>query len=136
VKYVDVNVFVHWLGDDPVFGEDATVIVERIEKGERAATSSLTPWLTHIVLVNEAARNYSEEKLLKEFRELPFLRIEPLTFGDYSSAVGAMRRYRLDLEDGLHFAVAERLGIREIYTNDPDFEKTPLKREGFGQLRK
>jgi len=42
VKYVDVNVFVHWLGDDPVFGEDATVIVERIEKGERAATSSLT----------------------------------------------------------------------------------------------
>ena len=34
------------------------------------------------------------------------------------------------------FAVAERLGIREIYTNDRDFEKTPLKREGFGQLRK
>jgi len=136
VKYVDVNVFVYWLGDDRVFGDDATVIVERIEKGERAATSSLTPWLAHVALANGTARNYSEEKLLGKFRELPFLRIEPLTFGDYGSAVGAMRRYRLDLEDSLHFAVAERLGIREIYTNDRDFEKTPLKREGFGQLRK
>jgi predicted nucleic acid-binding protein len=136
VKYVDVNVFVYWLGDDPAFGDDATVILERIEKGERAATSSLTPWLTHIALVSGAARNYSEEKLLEKFRELPFLRIEPLTFGDYGSAVGAMRRYRLDLEDSLHFTVAERLGIREIYTNDRDFERTPLKREGFGQLRK
>jgi len=33
VRYVDVNVFVYWLGDDPVFGDEATGIIERIEKG-------------------------------------------------------------------------------------------------------
>jgi predicted nucleic acid-binding protein len=135
VKYVDVNVFVYWLGDDPVFGEAATSIVERIEKGERAATSSLTPWLTHIALVNARARNYSEEKLTGKFRELPFLRIKPLTIRDYEAAVIAMRRYRLDLEDSLHFTVAERLQIKEIYTNDKDFEKTPLKPAGFQPVR-
>jgi len=136
VRYVDVNIFVYWLGDDPVFGGEATGIVERIEKGERAATSSLTPWLTQVALVSAMARDYSEEKLIEKFRELPFLRVEPLTLADYESAVGSMRRYALDLEDSLHFAVAERLKIREIYTNDRDFEKTPLKTIGFRRLRK
>jgi len=136
VRYVDVNVFVYWLGDDPVFGDEATGIIERIEKGERAATSSLTPWLTHVALVMAAARNYSEEKLVEKFLELPFLRVEPLELGDYEKAVGAMRRYGLDLEDGLHFALAERLKIREVYSNDRDFEKTPLKPVGFRRPRK
>ncbi len=136
MRYIDVNVFVYWLGDDPVFGDEATDIVERVEKGERTATSSLTPWLTHIALVNEAARNYSEKKLMEKFRELPFLRVEPLTLSDYERAVGSMHRYGLDLEDSLHFSVAERLRIKEIYTNDKDFEKTPLRPMGFGRLRK
>ena len=134
MRYVDVNVFVYWLGDDTVFGDEATRIVEGIEKGERVATSSLTPWLTHIALVNVRARNYSEEKLTGKFRELPFLRIEPLTIEDYEAAVVAMGRYRLDLEDSLHLSVAERLRIKEIYTNDRDFEKTPLKPAGFHSL--
>src|SRR5215467_13781091 len=120
VKYIDVNVFVYWLGDDPVFGGRAASIVERIETGERAVTSSLTPWLTHIALVNAKASNYSTERLVETFKELPFLRIEPLTFADYETAVAAMRRYRLDLEDSLHLAVAERLGVNDIYTNDRD----------------
>ena len=136
MRYVDVNVFVYWLGDDPVFGDEATGIIEQIEKGERAATSSLTPWLTHVALVTAGARNYSEEKLVEKFLELPFLRVEPLELGDYEKAVGAMRRYGLDLEDGLHFALAERLKIREVYSNDRDFEKTPLKPVGFRRPRK
>lgn len=136
MRYVDVNVFVYWLGDDPVFGDEATGIIERIEKGERTATSSLTPWLTHVALVNARARNYSEEKLTEKFRELVFLRVEPVTIDDYQTAVTAMRRYRLDLEDSLHFTVAERLRIREIYSNDRDFEKTPLRPAGFGSHHK
>ena len=136
MRYVDVNVFVYWLGDDPVFGDAATGIIERIEKGERAATSSITPWLTHVALVSAAAQNYSEERLVENFRELTFLRVEPLAVGDYEKAVGAMHLYGLDLEDGLHFALAERLKIKEVYTNDRDFEKTPLKPVGFRRVHK
>ncbi len=136
MRYVDVNVFVYWLGDDPVFGGEATDIVERIEKGERAVTSSLTPWLTHVALFGASARGYSEGKLIEKFGELSFLRVEPLTLGDYGRAPEAMHRYGLDLEDSLHFTVAERLRIREIYSNDRDFEKTPLKPVGFKRLHK
>ena len=73
---------------------------------------------------------------MKNFSELPFLRVETLTLGDYASALGAMNRYGLDLEDSLHFAVAERLRIREIYSNYKAFEKTPLKPAGFRRFNK
>jgi len=42
-----------------------------------------------------------------------------------------MKLYRLDFEDAIHLAVASRMGVKEIYTNDADFDKTPMKRLGF-----
>jgi len=127
MKYVDVNVFVYWLTSDPKFGDRATEIIKRIEKGEKALTSTLTVWLTHIVLKN-ATENYSEENLLKSFKELTGLKIVDLTFKDFEKALTYSKEYNLDLEDSIHFAVATRFGIREIYSNDEDFDKTPLKR--------
>ncbi len=73
MRYVDVNVFVYWLGDDPVFGNQATSIIEGIERGERAATSSLTLWLVHILLSSLAER-YSEEEFIRRVKELAFLK--------------------------------------------------------------
>jgi predicted nucleic acid-binding protein len=130
MRYVDVNVFVYWLGDDPVYGDTATEIVARIEKGERAVTSSLSLWLTHVVLSSLAER-YSEREFIDGIKALTFLRVEPLLLEDYVKATGYMKEYRLDLEDALHLATAIRLGIHEIYSNDSDFDKTPLKRIGF-----
>lgn len=130
MRYVDVNVLVYWLGDDPLFGDQATAIIHRIENGERALTSSLTLWLTHIVLSGLSER-YSEEELIKRVRELGFLRIEPLLFQDYAHALKLMRAHKLDLEDALHLATATRKGVNEIYTNDPDFDRTTIKRVGF-----
>ncbi|MEX2703593.1 MAG: type II toxin-antitoxin system VapC family toxin [Candidatus Baldrarchaeia archaeon] len=127
MRYVDVNVFVYWLTSDPKFGGRATEIIKRIEKGEKALTSTLTVWLTHIVLKN-ATENYSEENLLKSFKELTGLKIVDLTFKDFEKALTYSKEYNLDLEDSIHFAVAIRFGIREIYSNDEDFDKTPLKR--------
>jgi len=76
MRYVDVNVLIYWLGNDPLFGNQATKIVERIEKGERAVTSSLTLWLAH-VLLSSLAERYSEEEFVKKVRDLIFLRVEP-----------------------------------------------------------
>ncbi|MFQ5711478.1 MAG: type II toxin-antitoxin system VapC family toxin [Candidatus Geothermarchaeales archaeon] len=130
MRYVDVNVFVYWLGDDPVFGGRATAIIRRIENGERALTSTLTLWLTHIVL-SDLSESYSEEGFIKKIRELGFLRIEPLLFQDYAHALELMKAYELDLEDALHLATAMRKNIREIYTNDTDFDRTPIRKVGF-----
>ena len=89
-----------------------------------------------MALFSASAQRYSELKLIEKFGELPFLRVEPLTLGDYERAPEAMRRYGLDLEDSLHFTVAERLRVKEIYSNDKDFEKTPLRPTGFKRLHK
>ncbi|MFQ6074852.1 MAG: type II toxin-antitoxin system VapC family toxin [Candidatus Bathyarchaeia archaeon] len=130
MRYVDVNVFVHWLGNDPVYGGQATEIVTRIEKGERAVTSSLTLWLVH-VLLSSLAERYSEEEFFEMMEGLVFLRVEPLLFEDYSRALEHMESYGLDLEDALHLATALRVGVKEIYSNDGDFDRTPMKRVGF-----
>ncbi len=42
MRLVDVNVFVYWLEDEQVFGEEATGIIERIEKGEKAVGATLS----------------------------------------------------------------------------------------------
>lgn len=130
MRYVDVNVLVYWLGDDPVYGAQATAIMRRIENGERALTSSLTIWLTHIVL-SALAERYSERQLVDRIRKLGFLRVEPLLLQDYEKALELMQAYELDLEDALHLATAMRKGAKEIYTNDVDFDRTPIKRIGF-----
>jgi len=132
MRYVDVNVFIYWLTDNPQFGGQATEIVGRIERGERAVTSSFTLWLTHILLSSLAER-YTPKDLLEKIRGLIFLRVEPLLLEDYERAVEHMKTYRLDLEDALHLATARRLDIKEIYSNDADFDNTPLKRVGFKQ---
>lgn len=126
MKYVDVNVLVYWLADDPQFGQRATDIVKRIENGEAAATSTLTIWLTHVVLSSLAVR-YSTQEMLNRLTELAFLKTEPLLQDDFTQATAHMAQYGLDLEDSLHFATALRLGITEIYTFDTDFTRTPLR---------
>jgi predicted nucleic acid-binding protein len=63
MNYIDVNIFIYWLGDDPSFGETATTIIERIETKEKGITSSLTPWLIHVVLEREA-KEYSQKVLI------------------------------------------------------------------------
>ena len=130
MNYVDVNVFVYWLGNDLAFGDQATEIIARIEKGERTVTSSLTLWLVHIVL-SSLAEQYSEEALVETIKSLAFLRVEPLLFDDYATALKYMTSYKLDLEDALHLATALRTGAKEIYSNDGDFDRTPLRRVGF-----
>lgn len=39
-----------------------------------------------------------------------------------------MKKYDLDYEDSLHFAAALKTSVKEIVSNDEDFDKTPLKR--------
>ncbi len=130
MRYVDVNVFVYWLGDDPEFGGKATKIIESIEAGEESITSALTPWLTHVVL-QALTEGYSAKEMMRRFRQLEFLRVTPLTLQTYLAAVTNAQEQKLDFEDAIHYSAAREHGATEIYSNDQDFKRTPLKPVGF-----
>lgn len=130
MRYVDVNVFVYWLGDDPEYGAQATKIIESIEAGERTITSALTPWLTHIVL-QSLTETYSANEMMEGFNQLEFLTVIPLTAETYSKAITNASEQKLDLEDAIHFTVATEHGATEIYSHDQDFKRTSLKPVGF-----
>jgi len=128
MKYVDVNVFVYWLNAHPKFGETATTIIERIESGEKAVTSSLTPWLLHTVFKKSGAKGYSHSLLMERLSKITNLRFVPLNVGAYMKASALSNKYRLDFEDAIHLAVALEYSADTIYSNDEDFDRTPVNR--------
>jgi predicted nucleic acid-binding protein len=132
--YVDVNVFVYWLGAHPVYGKIAHHWIRRIEESPRGKyiTSSLTLYQVAIIMAGLTGTNLRDEKLIRRIMDsiinLPGLAVVPLTLEDALEAVGFMEKYDLDYEDAIHLAAAIKSKAKEIISNDQDFDKTPLKR--------
>ena len=133
-SYVDVNVFVYWLGGHPVYGPRAREWIDAIARSPKGSflTSSLTIYEVAVILAGLAGRGLGDvefaSRLAAAFGELKGLEIAQLEARDYVDAIPLMERYRVDLEDALHLATALRLGARRIVSNDADFDRTPLKR--------
>jgi len=133
-KYLDVNIFVYWLGKHPKFGETAYKWIKSVENASRReyVTSSLTIYETLIIVGGLTGRNLRDEKFVEEvitaIMSLRGLIIESLTSGDVFQALRLMKEYSFDYEDSLHLAVALRVGAKEIVSNDEDFDKSPLRR--------
>ncbi len=133
-KYIDVNVFVYWLGRHPEYGERSREWIRRIENGSRGEyiTSALTLHELAVVLSGLAAATLKDPELIwaivNAVTALPGLEIVPLEKSDHLKAVKLMKEYRLDYEDSLHLAVMLRMRAEKIVSNDADFDRTPLKR--------
>ncbi len=133
-RYVDVNVFVYWLGGHPEYGERALEWVKRMETGASGSyvTASITVYETIVVLSRLTGAKLRDPSfiatIMDAFTGLRGLRVVETLYSDYISARDLMERYGLDFEDAIHLAVAERVGAQEIVSNDADFDKTPLRR--------
>lgn len=132
--YVDINVFVYWLGGHPEFGEKAYRWVKKIEESPRGrfVTSTLTIYQVLVVLAGVTGKSLKDRELVgivvSSIRSLAGLTIEPLTGEDLLQASELMEVYGLDFEDAVHLAVAMRCGAGQIVSNDRDFDRTPLRR--------
>ncbi len=128
-RYYDVNVFVYWLGGHPEHGERAKKWIREAEEG-KVYTSSLTPYEVAVVLASIADKTIKDTSFVREvleaIRSIRGLRIVSLTWNDYVKAARFVDSY--DLEDALHLAVALRMKVDEIVSNDRDFDRGPLKR--------
>jgi predicted nucleic acid-binding protein len=132
--YLDVNLFVYWLGGHPTHGEKAHSWIKSVENsvGGRYATSSLSLYQVLVVMAGLAGMTISDpgfvEKVHEAITGLRGLQIVPLTSTHFLKALDLMQVYSIDYEDALHLAVAMEEGLDEIISNDNDFDKTPLKR--------
>jgi len=133
-RYVDINIFVYWLGKHPTFGEVAYEWIKKIEKSPRRryVTSSLTLYEALVIIAGLTGKSLKDRTLMEgvinPVTNLKGLVIEPLKLEDSTRALDLMREYGLDYEDSIHLGVAIKAGAKEIISNDKDFDKTPLKR--------
>jgi len=133
-SYIDINIFVYWLGRHPEFGETAHNWIEKIENAPRGRyiTSSLTLYETLIIIAGLTGKTLKDkaftEEAINAITHIKGLTIEPLKPEDFTKAADLMKEYNLDYEDSIHLAVAIRKDAQEIITNDKDFDTTPIKR--------
>ncbi len=133
-NYVDVNVFVYWLGRHPTFGQTAYEWIKRIENSPRGeyATSSLAFYEVTMILAGLTNRSLKDRELvngiIEPMRSLRGLLIAPLRPDDLAQGAELMEEFDLDYEDALHLSSALGIGAKRIISNDKDFDKTPVKR--------
>lgn len=133
-RYVDVNIFVYWLGSHPKFTEPAKKWISRMEESSRGdyVTSAITLYETLVILGDLTGKNFKDKSLIANtihpISHIKGLTIEPLKPEDFAKAVDIMSEWKLDYEDSLHLAVALRVGAQEIVSNDKDFDLAPIKR--------
>ncbi|MFQ6085728.1 MAG: type II toxin-antitoxin system VapC family toxin [Candidatus Bathyarchaeia archaeon] len=133
-RYVDVNVFVYWLGRHPVFGETAYRWVKKVEDAPRGeyVTSSLTAYEVLVIISGLTGRSLKDRGsvggIIDAMTHLKGLTVNPLKQEDFVRALDLMEAHDLDYEDSIHLATALRIGAEEMVSNDEDFDRAPLRR--------
>jgi predicted nucleic acid-binding protein len=116
-RFLDTNIFVYTLTAHPRFGKISKDILERIEKGERAVTSTLV--LCEVAWVLEAMGRQGDIKpTLEEIMSYRTLEVVACTQDDLLVGASNMATENIDFNDGVNLALMMRLGIYEVYSND------------------
>jgi predicted nucleic acid-binding protein len=117
MHFVDTNIFIYALTAHPTFGSTAKSILERIENGEEAVTSTLV--LCEIAWVLEAmGKQGAIESTLEKILSYKTLKAEEISSDDLLVGADNMLTFKVDFNDGVNIALMNRLGISEVYTND------------------
>ncbi len=125
MRFVDSNVFVYHLAADPTYGQKAKNIIEKIEAGEESTISTLV-----IAQVCSYLKWKGNEKiipiflsLLKGLTSLQKIETSMLDFEEARSLQIQLNLPWVMWDDLIIAAQMKRLNIKEIYSNDKDFEK-------------
>lgn len=131
--YLDVNVFVYWLGGHPTYGPRALRWLGEAEEAPgQFVTSALTIYEALVIIGGLTGRTLKDSNFVEEaltpLMGVRGLQVEPLTAACYTEALGLMDVYGLDYEDALHLAVAIQVKAQKIVSNDKDYDRTALER--------
>lgn len=116
-RFVDTNIFVYAVTAHPRFGEVAKEILERIEHGEAAVTSTLV--LCEVAWVLEAMGRQGDIKAtLEKISSYTSLEVVEVREDDLLVGANNMSIQSVDFNDGVNLALMMRLGVSEVYSND------------------
>ena len=116
-RFVDTNIFIYTLTAHPRFGKISKDILERIEMGESAITSTLV--LCEVAWVLEAMGRQGDIKPTLE-KIMSYQTLEIVDYGEDDLLIGAnnMATENIDFNDGVNLALMMRIGVSEVYSND------------------
>jgi len=125
--YIGLENILHW-------GKTAYRWIEKIENSPKDSylTSILTLYQTMVIMAGLTGNTLKNTDLVKNVIDsitgLQGLKVVPLALRDLIEARILMEKYELDYEDAVYLAVALRNKVKEIISNDQDFDRIPLKR--------
>jgi predicted nucleic acid-binding protein len=133
MRFVDSNVFVYHLAADPTYGKTARNFMEKIETGEKSATSTLA--IAQVCSYLKWRRRQNIIPLFLSFlKGLTTLQKIETHMLDFEEAGSIQLQFNLPWamwDDMVIAAQMKRLNIEEIYSNDADFDKIPWIRRFF-----
>jgi len=124
VPFVDSNIFVYHLAADPVHGQKAKKILENIQDGEKCATSTLI--ITQVCSYLKWKKKHEAIPIflsfLKRLTSLDKVETTVLDFEEARSVQSALKLSWSMWDDMVIAAQMKRLKMKEIYSNDKDFD--------------
>ena len=127
MRFVDSNVFVYHLAEDPIYGQTAKNLIEKIEAGEESATSTLVIAQVCSYLKWKKRQNIIPLFLsfLKGLTTLQKIETHILDFEEARRIQSQLNLPWSMWDDMVIAAQMKRLNLKEIYSNDSDFDKIP-----------
>ena len=133
MRFVDSNIFVYHLAADPAYGQRAKAIIEKIEKGEKTVTSTLA--IAQVCSYLKWKKRQNIITLFLSFiKGLVTLQKIETNILDFEESRSIQLQYNLSWsmwDDMVIAAQMKRLNIKEIYSNDKDFDKIPWIKRTF-----
>lgn len=145
--FIDANIFLYEIFDDPVFGESSYDFMKKVESGELIGYTStlvLDEVLFKMILMETSNKldvpmknavsflkkhpdklavlriSWENIEKIQNMDNLRILGVSPAIFKD---SVEISKASKLLPHDATHAAAAKSMNIRDIATNDEDFER-------------
>lgn len=133
MRFIDSNVFVYHLAADPTYGQTAKNLLEKIEAGEKSVTSTLVITQVCSYLKWKGRQNVIPLflSLLKRLTSLQKVETHMLDFEEARSIQLELSLSWSMWDDIVIAAQMKRLNLKEIYSNDNDFDKIPWVKRIF-----